>query len=360
MRQKRPKLEAAGVGGRVMGWLTSRTPLSMACAVVVVILVGTVGYMLVGGVGAIEGFYMAVITVSTVGYTNTVETDAGRLFSSFYIVMGVGVVSITISTLAAALIAGRVGEVFGRRRMERQISQLHDHLILCGFGRIGRITAQQVHAKGMPLVVIDNDPAQIDEADGDSLLGIVSDATEEDALVKAGIERARALLCCLPSDAENVYAILNAREKRPDILIVALSRAPTADRKLLFAGANHVVSPYTIGARHMARQITSPHLARVMNLASGGGDGLEQVGVQLEEFPVSQDSPLIGQPLRDSPIRREFGVMLVAVIDADGTQHFNPGPDFVIQKDSVLVSIGPREGQERLQAVAAAQPGETG
>jgi voltage-gated potassium channel len=350
---KNKAVSEGGVRSALMTWLTSRTPRAMAFAVLAVILFGAVGFMIVGGIGPIEALYMAVITVSTVGFGNSVESDAGLLFATLYTVLGVGVVSLTISTLASALVAGRVTEVFGRRRMERQISMLEDHLILCGYGRIGRITGMQIHAKNVPLVVIDNDPAQIDEADDDGVLGLVHDATEEDALEKAGIKRARALICCLPTDAENVYAILNARELRHDLLIVALSRTAKAERKLMVAGANHVVSPYTIGARHMARQILSPNLARVMNLASGEGDGLEQVGVQLDEFVLSKGSPLIGVTLQESPIRREFGVILVAIINPDGTQRFNPGPDFVLQEGAVLVSIGPSAGQAKLRAAAA-------
>lgn len=345
------------MGSSLLTWITSRTPRSMGLAVLAVILFGTVGYLLVGDdLGFIEALYMAIITVSTVGYANSVETDAGRLFSTFYIVLGVGVVSLTISTLASALVAGQVTEVFGRRRMERQIALLKNHLVLCGYGRIGRSTALQIHAKGVPLVVIDHDARQVDEAAEDGMLGIVHDATEEEALVKAGIGQARAMLCSLPTDAENVYAILNARELRPDLLIVAMSRAARADRKLMVAGANHVVSPYAIGARHMARQILSPNLARVMNLASGEGDGLAQVGVQLDEVPISPGSSLIGVPLRSSPIRRDFGVILVAVIQPDGAQEFNPGPDFVIREGAVLVSIGPQEGLRSLRT-AAAGPG---
>ncbi len=359
-RKQQDYIERMGFGSKVLDWLTSRSPRAMGYTVLVVILVGTVGFWLVSkldsdakDIDMIEALYMAVITVSTVGYGDLVGTRAEYIFATIYIILGVAVVSLTISTLAAALVAGRISEVFGRRRMERQISTLKDHLILCGFGRIGQLTGRQIHAKGVPLVVVDTDAARIDEADDDGMLGIVHDATEEDALQKAGIDSARAILCSLPSDADNVYTILSARELRPDILIVAMSRAPGADRKLRVAGADHVVSPYTIGAQHMAREIISPTLARVMNLAtndpSEGGHG----GVGLEEFPLEPGSPLIGLALKESPIRRDFGVMLVAVVDASGDQHFNPGPDLVMEEDAVLVAIGPPEGLSKLAEMAS-------
>jgi voltage-gated potassium channel len=161
----------------------------------------------------------------------------------------------------------------------------------------------------------------------------------------------------LPSDAENVYAILNAREVRPDIPIVALARDRRAESKLVRAGANYVVSPYSIGATHMARQILSPNLAQVFGLAASGGEtGLEQVGVELDEFALGPGSPLIGMKLKDAPIRREFGVMVVAVIKKDGARVFNPGPDFVLEDGAVLVSIGPSKGLERLRDVSSGPP----
>jgi voltage-gated potassium channel len=351
--ERRTLVERAAIEGALLTWLTARSPAHMVGAVAGVILFGAVGYMAVGGVGFIDGLYMAVITVSTVGYGDLVEGDAGRLFSVFYIVLGVGVVSLTISTFAAALVAGRVGEVFGRRRMEKMVETLSDHLVLCGYGRFGQIAAGEIMEKDVALVVIDKDPDRVQEAEEHGLLAIHGDATEEETLERAGIQRARGLLCALPSDAENVYAILNAREYVEKIQIVALARDRSAEKKLHFAGADHVISPYSIGAHYMARTIVSPHLAQVFNLAAGAEEGLKQVGVRLDEFPVQPGSSLIGVALKDSPIRSEFGMMLVAVIDPDGTRHFNPGPDIVMRENSVLVSIGPMEGMKKLMAACS-------
>jgi len=352
-------VERAAIEDALLTWLTARSPRSMGIALIGVIVFGTIGYWIVAGgdISLLDAIYMALITISTVGYGDLVNTDIGRIFSIIYIVVGVGVFSLTISTLAAALVAGRLGEVFGRRRMEREINALKDHLILCGFGRFGQITGSEITRKGVPLVIVDLDPKVIDSAEEHGLLGLMADATEEESLEKAGIARARALLCTLPTDAENVYAILNARELNPDIPIVALARDRRAESKLLRAGANYVVSPYSIGATHMARQILAPNLAQVFNLAAAGGEeGLEQVGVQLDEVPLGHGSPLVGVSLKASPIKRELGVMLVAVIDADGARHFNPGPDLVLREGAVLVSIGPVEGLAKLRIMGAGSP----
>ncbi|MDJ0521942.1 MAG: potassium channel protein [Planctomycetota bacterium] len=355
--KKRP--ERTAIEGAVLTWLSARSPKSMAWAVVGVILFGTLGYWIVGAgeIGPLDALYMAIITVSTVGYGDRVDTDAGHAFSVVYIIIGVGVFSLTISTLAAALVAGRVGEVIGRRRMEREIKALRDHFILCGYGRFGQITGAEIVSKDLPLVAIDSDSETIEDAEEHGVLGILGDATEEEALEKAGIERARALLCTLPTDAENVYVILNARELRPNMPIVALARDRRAESKLIRAGANYVVSPYSIGATHMARQILSPNLAQVFNLASAGGEeGLKQVGVQLDEFAVSAGSSLIDMKLKDSPIRRDFNVMLVAVIERDGERHFNPGPNLELHEGAVLVAVGPMDGLEKLRDVCAGPP----
>lgn len=349
-KKKRRAIESAAFTGKILAWLTSLTPRSLLFAVISLLTVGTLGYWAVGAGSPLDALYMAVITMSTVGYGDLVDTPAGRLFSTLYIIMSVGVFSLTLSTLASALVAGRVHEVIGRRRMERQIKDLSDHLVLCGYGRFGQIAAGEISVKDADLVVIDIDGERVDEADDQGLLAIHGDATEEETLEKAGLGRASALLCTLPTDAENVYTILNAREVRPNIPIVALARDRRAESKLLRAGANYVVSPYSIGAKHMARQILSPNLAQVLNLtAAGGEEGLKQVGVELDEFPVGPGSELIGLALKESPIRRDFGVMLVAVIDPDGGREFNPGPDVVIHEGSVLVSIGPASGLEQLR-----------
>ncbi len=357
---KRPKVERAAIEDALLSWLTARSPRSMAIALLGVICFGAIGYWIVaaGDISLLDAIYMALITISTVGYGDLVNSDAGRIFSIIYIVVGVGVFSLTISTLAAALVAGRLGEVFGRRRMEREINALQDHLILCGFGRFGQITGSEITRKGVALVVVDSDPKVIEDAEEHGLLGLLADATEEESLERAGIARARALLCTLPTDAENVYVILSARELQPELPIVALARDRRAERKLLRAGANYVVSPYSIGATHMARQILSPNLAQVFNLAASGGEeeGLQQVGVQLDEIPLRRGSPLVGLTLKTSPIRREMGVMLVAVIDADGSRHFNPGPDLVLREGAVLVSIGPAAGLAKLRVMGAGKP----
>ncbi len=346
----RRTIHLLGPNGPLREWAARQSrPLFFGIAILIVVTVGTVGYMVVGDITFDEALYQAVITVSTVGYSDKADTTLGRLFSVFYIVAGVCVVSAAISSLAAALVEGRIREVLGRRRMQRQINELKDHLILCGYGRFGQITAAEIMKSDVPLVVIDHDEHVINDVEKDGLLGLLADATEEDTLEKAGLAHARALLCTLPTDAENVYAILNARETREDISIVAIARDRRAERKLMVAGATHVVSPYTIGATHMARQILTPHVANVVNLVRAGEESGTAAGVRMEEVLIEKGSPLDGVALKDSPIRRDFGVMVVAVVEENGESAFNPGPDVVIKAGDTLVSVGPGEGLKQLK-----------
>ncbi|MGE0192661.1 MAG: TrkA family potassium uptake protein [Planctomycetota bacterium] len=350
MTSGRPVNEAVA---RLWTWLTAHRLRTILAAVVGVLLFGVLGFMVFGQLGPLDALYMSVITISTVGYGDLVTTAAGKLFTIAYIMMSVVVGSTVFAAVAASFVEGTLQSVLGRRSMARKVDELSDHVILCGFGRFGQLTAAELHQAETPFVVIDKDPAQVAQAEAHGDLSLQADATEEDTLVRAGIDRARALLLTLPTDAENVYVILNARELKPkhkDFCIVALARDRTAERKLRMAGATHVVSPYTIGSKHMARQITAPHLAQVMSMATEG-EGLEKVGVGMVEFLVDAGSTLVGQSLRDSPVRRDFGVIVVAVVHA-GQAQFNPGPDYVVEGGDVLIAVGPRDGLARLREAA--------
>ena len=328
---------------------------TIVAAFVAVIGCGTLGYMVFGGLRPLDALYMAVITISTVGYSDEALGTAGRVFSIVYIIGGVFVGAATVTAVAATIVEGRIRDVLGRRRMQRQISLLDNHVILCGFGRFGQLAAQELKLGNVPFVVIELHDEAVDQAEGEDIHVLHGDATEEEALEAAGIERARAMMCTLPNDAQNVYAILSARELRSandghvdDFPIVVLARERRAERKLRVAGATHVVQPYEIGAHHMAQQIISPHVARMMGQATDRS--LEAKGVRMREFPVQPGAVLDGVALRDSPVRRDFNVMIVGVIEArDGESRYNPGPDYVVRAGDVLVAVGPTDGLVKLR-----------
>lgn len=339
-------------------WVTGHRMRMVGAAVTAVLGFGTLGYMVFGQLGPIDALYMAVITISTVGFGDLTDGTAGRIFSIIYIIVGVGVGAATVSAVAATMVEGRIREVLGRRRMMRQVNMLEDHIILCGYGRFGQLAAEELALEKIPFVVIEYASDVVDQAERDGMLALEGDATEEDTMVDARIEHARAMLCTLPSDADNVYAILNAREARSrsdhedtEFPIVAIARERRAERKLRVAGATHVVQPYEIGAHHMAQQIVSPHVARMMGMATERG--LEAAGVRMREFPVIDGAPLAGIALKDSPVRRDFNVMIVGVIEGhDGEARYNPGPDYVVRAGDVLVAVGPTDGLIKLRAAA--------
>lgn len=341
-------------------FVTGQSWRGMVFIISATLIVGTVGFFIVGAphVNPIDALYMTVITMSTVGFGEVIPEPnaAQRLFTIAFTVIGVVVYSLSFARISAAMVEGRIQAVLGSRRMQMRIDQLKDHIILCGFGRFGQITGAEFAAKDIPVVALDVDEAVIIDAETHGLLAIVADATEEESLERAGIQRARALCCALPTDAENVYTILTARELRPDLPITALARDRKAESKLIAAGASDVISPYTIGARHMARQIMSPHVARVVDLASRGAERRKKRGVFMEELRVQAGSRLDGVTLRDSPIRQEFNVMVVALIDSDGEAIFNPGPDCTIEAGSVLVSVGADEGLLQLAIATGNAP----
>lgn len=345
----RRRTSTSSLTERAWTWLATRRLGPALGLLAGVLLLGTVGFMTVGGLGPLDAAYQAVITVTTAGFQDLTTSATARVFITIYALLGMAAGALAVSALSAVLVEGRLRVALGRRRMERQVSGLSDHLILCGYGRFGQVTADEIRAAGVPLVVVDADPKSIEAAEEHGVLALLGDATEDDTLERAGLPRARALLCSLPSDADNVYIILTARERRRDLQIVALARDRKAERRLLASGADHVVSPYTIGALHMARQVLSPHVAHVMNIA-GSGPGRVNVGVSMSEHAIGPGAPLVGMALRDSPLRRSFGVMVVAVMDLEGSTHFNPGPDHVLREGDVIVCVGRPEGLERLGA----------
>ena len=317
--------------------------------------------MLFGGLSPMDALFQSVNVVTTVGAENLASSPWGRAFGILYSLLGVAVASLTLSAIAAAIVEGRIRSVIGRRRMEQAISELRDHVILCGYGRFGQLTASELRKSNVPFVVIEIDHKHVESAASHEVLVLEADATDESTLHRAGIEHARALLCTLPSDAENLYVILTARDLRAnaanDFPIVTLARDPHANRRLTRAGATHVVSPYAIGSVHMARQILSPHLVEVLNFARSGGDGLQQAGVFMEEFRIQPNSKLVGVSLVDSPLRREWDVMVVAVIGNDDRPIYSPRADYVFRAGDVLVSVGPDEGLAKL-AKASREGGE--
>lgn len=317
--------------------------------VALVLVAGTIGYMVVEGWSAWDALYMTVTTVTTVGFREVHPLSwRGQAFTVVLIIGGVSTVLYTLSLLAAGLIEGRVGRRFEQRRREHMIDALTNHFILCGAGRIGLIIADEFRRQQVPFVVIDRDPDAVQEVIARGDLAVEADASREDILQRLGIDRARGLIAALGTDAENVYAILTARGLRGDLFIVARADSDDAGRKLLRAGADRFISPYQIGATQMAQTALRPAVVDFVQLATSS----ENLELAMEQVKIAPESALGGRSIVEANLRQQFGVIVVGIQRCDGRMEFNPEPDTIMHAGDHLIVIG-RSGQLKDLEIAA-------
>ncbi len=317
-------------------------------AVAGVLVVGTVGYLLLG-FSLIEALYQTVTTVTTVGFREVQPlSHAGQFFTMALILVGVATVLYTFSLLMGALIEGQVRELLGRRRMERQISRMSDHVIVCGFGRVGRKIAEYVSKAGQKVVVVDRDAQRLIPVPYPVVVG---EATEDRVLCEAGIQRARVLVTALTTDADNLFVTLSGRSIRPDLFIVARARVEDSEDKLSRAGANRVVNPQSIGGQRMAAFVLQPHVAEFLDVVMHDGT----LEFRLEELAVPPGSPLAGASLRHAQIRDRTGALILALRGRDGSFTTNPTPETVLAAGQILIAIGTEAQLKSLAQAARAE-----
>lgn len=305
-------------------------------ALVAVIVLGTIGYVALGFT-VLEALYQTVTTVTTVGFREVRPlTPAGELFTIGLILVGVGTALYTFGVLLEALVEGHLRAHLGRRRMDRAIGRMTGHVIVCGWGRVGAASVAYLDTLGEQVVVVDRAPERLRGLDRPTVLG---DVTDDAVLAAAGIERARALIAALDTDADNVYVTLSSRALRPDLVIIARARNESSKSKLLRAGADRVTNPQLIGGRRMAAFALQPHVAEFLDVVMHE-DALEY---RIEEFPVAQRSPLLGVTLRAADLRATTGALLLALRQPSGRFLANPGTDTVIEADAVLIALGTPE-----------------
>lgn len=329
-----------------------RRPAFVALTVALLIFLGTVGFRIIEGWPWFKALYGTLMTVSTIGAEPENELSyPGQIFNVVLIIFGVLVVGFTIATLTHAVIEFELGSFFGRRRMEKQISQLKDHIIICGAGRVGRRVAMEVASRHIPLVIIEQDPGKVQWALDQGFLVISGDATSETVLEQARIEHARGLACAVTSDAQNVYIVLTARGMVPRLPIITRASEESAESKLVKAGASAVLSPYTFTGQRMARMLTHPNVQRFLDLATSPL-GEASLDIQIEEVRVSENSRLAGANIVDADMRRNLGVIVLAIRTKDGQIHFNPGPEQSISPGDFLIAIGESRKLEQLETLA--------
>ena len=320
--------------------------LKLAVVLLLVIVVfGTSGFTFIEGYRPLEALYMTVITLSTVGFGEVRELDdQGRLFAIILIVLGVSLGAFTASVIGQMVLEGHLRELYGRRRMQKKISKLAGHYILAGYGRVGRRVAREFQRRGAPFVVIENEDKALEEAAEDEVMFVDGSATDDDVLRQAGIDRARTLISTLPDEAQNVYITLTARYMNKDVNIIARADVEEGERKLMRAGANHVISPHVLGGQRMAMAAIRPNVVDFMHMTSLGEGGLS-----IEEVVIPANCRFEGKTLVDSGIKQEFGVTIIGIKEPDKQMNIAPGPNTVLDEGDVLVLIGPHEGLERLE-----------
>jgi voltage-gated potassium channel len=311
-----------------------------------VLVAGTVGYLVLG-FPLLDAAYQTVTTVATVGYREVRPlSSVGQIFTMGLIIVGVATALYTFTLVLEAVVEGQVQEVLGRKRMEREIGRMSDHVIVCGFGRVGRNLAQYVSNAGDDVVVIENDPERAMAADAAGHV-VRGDATSDEVLLEAGIDRARVLVTALNTDADNLFVTLTARSLREDLFIVARARVESSEAKLTQAGADRVVNPQGIGGARMAAFVLQPHVAEFLDFVMHDGS----LEFRLEEVPVPEGSPLAGKSLRDTHIRDSTGALVLALRETGGEFTTNPPPETTLSAGQILIAIGT---EAQLKALAAA------
>jgi len=304
-----------------------------------VLAYGVAGYVLIEGWSFVDALYMTVLTLSTVGLKEVRPLDtSGKAFTVSLMVMGVGLVLVTLSLTARWVAEGQLGARGRRRRMQRRIDNLTDHFIICAYGRVGRAAAREFEAEGVPFVVIDPQEGLEERMAQDGVFYITEDPSLEPVLLKAGVTRARGLVCAVDSDATNVYITLLARSLNPGLFIVARASEPGSAERLLRAGADRVVSPFVSSGRHMALVALRPRVADVVEVESPGASSL-----RLEEVRVDP-----GSSLADQTIARSLGsAPVLAIRHSDGQVTPNPAPDLILRAGDLVLLLGQEEKVRR-------------
>ena len=320
----------------------------IAIALVVLTLIGMAGFHYIEGWSWFDGFYMVVTTFTTIGYQELHPlSHAGRVFNVVLILAGVSLVFLGIGSLTQALLEFSLRSFFGRRRMEREIDRLKDHYIICGAGRVGRSAARELARKPVPFVILEANETKAAKFSNDWLM-LVGDATQEQTLRQVHIERARGLVAATTTDATNLYIILTARSLNPQLRIIARASEEDAEKHLLKAGADSVVSPYHFAGQRIAQSFLRPHVVSFLDTAT------THLGMDLEigEILIGPTSEFAGKTVGSSRLRQERGVIILAIKREQG-MHFNPSPDDEIKSGDCLIAMGQPAQLRQLEQAAA-------
>ncbi len=313
---------------------------------IAILMIGTFGYMWIEDSSFLDGLYMTMITITTVGYSEVVHlSPAGKLFTMVIIFLGVGFVLYLVSKITETVVEGGLQRILGRITMEKKVAKLKDHYIVCGYGRIGKEICKSLKENNRTFVVVERDRQEVKRIDNKGYFVLEGEASDDEVLLQAGIKQAKGLIAVVSSDADNVYIVLSARGLNPDLFIMARSSGVEGtETKLLRAGANKVVSPYFIGAIRMAQLVVRPTVVDFVDLTVQG-----ELGLRLEELSVSARASFVNKTLMGSDLRQRFDVIVVAIKSQLGEMLFNPSPHTEIREGDTLVVLGKHDNIKALE-----------
>ncbi len=325
----------------------------LAAAILAVLALGTTGFVVIEGYSPFDAFYMTVTTMTTVGYKEVHDLHpAGRVFNSFLILFGVTTMFLGIGLVTQSAIELELAQYFGRRKVKNMVEKLRNHYIVCGFGRVGRGAAEELLRAGAPFVVVDNEEERVTRAIRGGMLAVLADATRDDTLREVGIDRAKGLIATLASDADNLFVTLSAKTLNGNLQLCSRVAELETEQKMRRAGATHVFAPYNITGHRMAHALLRPHVSQFIEFATN--DMGPDVGI--EQVHIGSGSAFVNHTIAQMQVRRELGVIILAIRRVDGSMEFNPPADAMLSTGDYLIVMGEHDNLRKVERLV--NPGE--
>jgi voltage-gated potassium channel len=300
---------------------------------------GTIGFVVVEDYPVFDAFYMSLITMTTVGYMEVRPlSTTGRIYNSFLMLFGVGTMFYAIGAVTQTIIEVQFGDALQKRRVRRMIEKLSEHYLVCGYGRVGRAAAAEMQRSNLPFVILDRNPEKVERAMKAGMLALLADSTRDEMLIEAGVQRARGLIAALSTDADNLFLILSAKNLNPLMKVASRVAEEASEAKMRLAGADAVYMPYSITGYRLAQSILRPFVFEFLDItATTSSMGLN---VGIEQVAVNKGSALAGKSLRDLQLKRDLGIIVLAIRRANARMEFNPQADSVIDAGDHLIVMG--------------------
>jgi len=323
--------------------------IALTVILVGIVTAGTIGFVVLENINVLDAFFTTIVLISTVGMGTAPATGGGKILAIVLIAGGVGTLLYSFGILIEFLVGGYLADLLEERSMKKKISELVGHYLICGYGRVGEQVANEFVRAGEEFVVVDSNPESIHRCKEDGHSHIEGDAAEDETLYRAGIAKAKGLVACVDSDADNVFVTLSARVIGPDLWIVSRGNNEESISKLEKAGADKVVSPYAIGGREMATLMLKPMVSDYLDVVTGGGE----LELRVEQFRLTSESPVLGKSIRELQIRQQTGASVLAVRKPGESFDTNPSPDTTLEENDALITVGTRNEIQALEKLLA-------